>query len=78
MNGDPGTRKDSSNTTPHDAPDRPTMRKVGTTISRQRAVADGRDGVGVDKGTLNQVVDKNEKQHCERGMKWDWLKRHLL
>ena len=35
-------------------------------ISRQRAVIDGRDGVGVDKGTLNQVVDKNEKQHCER------------
>ena len=66
MNGDPGTRKDSSKTAPHDAPDCPTVRKVGTMISRQRAVVDGRDGVGVDKGTLNQVVDKNEKQHCER------------
>ena len=35
-------------------------------ISRQRAAVDGRNGAGVDKGTLNQVVDKNEKQHCER------------
>ena len=66
MNGDPGTRKDSGKTAPHDAPDCPTVREVGTMISRQRAVVDGRNGAGVDKGTSNQVVDKNEKQHCER------------
>ena len=67
MHGDPGTRKDSSETTPHNAPDRSATREVGTTISRQRAVVDRRDGAGIDKGTLKQVVEKDEKQHYRGG-----------
>ena len=53
MYSDPGAREDRSETTPHNTPDRPTMGEVGTTISRQRVAVDGRDGAGVDKGTLN-------------------------
>ena len=41
------------------------MREVGTTVSRQRVVVDGRDGAGVDICTLNQVVDEKEEQHSE-------------
>ena len=42
------------------------MRGVGTTVSRQRVVVDGRDRAGVDICALNQVVDENEEQHSER------------
>ena len=53
MYSDPGAREDRSETTPHNTPDCPTMGEVGTTISRQRVAVDGRNGAGVDKGTLN-------------------------
>ena len=39
------------------------MRKIGAVVSRQRAVINGLDGTPVNKGSVNQVVDKNEKQH---------------
>ena len=68
---DPGAWEDCYKTTPHDIPDWSTVRKVGTMIRCQRAVVDGRDGAGINKGSLNKVVDKNEKQHfkerCEKG-----------
>ena len=41
------------------------MRKVGTMVSRQRVVVNGRDGAGVDICALNQVVDEKEEQHSE-------------
>ena len=41
------------------------MREVGTTVSCQRVVVDGRDGAGVDICALNQVVDEKEEQHSE-------------
>lgn len=46
-------------------------------ISCQRAVVEGWDGAGVDRlgGSLGQVVDKDEKQHCDDR---DWLMRHTL
>ena len=49
------------------------MSEVGTTVSRQRVVVDGRDGAGVDICAFNQVVDKKEEQHSERGAKRDLL-----
>ena len=45
------------------------MREVGTTVSCQRVVVDGRDGAGVDMCALNQVVDEKEEQHSERGVR---------
>ena len=42
------------------------MREVGTTVSRQRVVVDGRDGACVDICAFNQVVDEKEEQHSER------------
>ena len=33
----------------------------------ERAVVDRRDGAGIDKGTLKQVVEKDEKQHYRGG-----------
>ena len=42
------------------------MREVGTTVSRQRVIVNGRDGACVDICTLNQVVDEKEEQHSER------------
>ena len=42
------------------------MCEVGTTVSRQRVVVDGRNGAGVDIYALNQVVDEKEEQHSER------------
>lgn len=41
------------------------MHEVSAAICRQRAVVDGWDGAGVNKGSLNQIVDKEEKQHHE-------------
>ena len=68
---DPGAWKDCYKTTPNDIPDWPTVREVGTMTRCQRAVVDGRDGAGINKGSLNKVVDKNDKQHfkdrCEKG-----------
>ena len=49
------------------------MREVGTTVSRQRVVVDGRDGAGIDICALNQVVDEKEEQHSERDAKRDLL-----
>ena len=34
------------------------MREVGATIWAQREVVDGRNGAGINKGSLNQVVEK--------------------
>ena len=53
----------SDQTAPHDAPDRPAVGKVSTTISHQQAVVNGRDGAGIDICTLNQVVDKEDNQY---------------
>ena len=41
------------------------MSEVGTTVSHQQVVVDGRDGAGVDICAFNQVVDKKEEQHSE-------------
>ena len=41
------------------------MCEVGTTVSRQRVVVDGRDGACVDICAFNQVVDEKEEQHSE-------------
>ena len=41
VNGDPSTQKDSSKTTPNDAPDCSAMREIGAVIICQRAVVDG-------------------------------------
>ena len=40
------------------------MREVGAMIWVQRAAVDGRDRASIDKGSLNGVVDEEEK-HCE-------------
>ena len=45
------------------------MREVGTAVSHQQVVVDGRDGAGVDIRALNQVVDEKEEQHSERGVR---------
>ena len=58
MNSDPGTWEDRDNTVPKNIPDRPTMRELSAMISRQRVFVDGLDGAGVDRGSLNQIVDK--------------------
>ena len=60
MNSDPSARKDGNKTTPHNVPDRPTMCGVRAMIHIQleRAVVDGWDGSGVNRGSLKQVVDK--------------------
>ena len=71
MNRDPSTEKDGGKATPNDAPDGATMREVSTAISRQRAVV---DRTRINKGPLNKVVDKKNKQHClgrcGRGFGW--------
>ena len=67
----PSARKDCDETAPYNTPNCTAMREVGTTVSRQRVVVDGRDGAGVDICALNQVVDEKEEQHSEReGQKW--------
>ena len=65
MHCDPSARKYCHETTPYNIPNCTAMREVGTTVSRQRVVVDGRDGAGVDICTLNQVVDEKEEQHSE-------------
>ena len=71
MNRDPSTEKDGGMATPNNAPDGGTMREVSTVISRQRAVV---DRAHINKGPLNKVVDKKNKQHClgrcGRGFGW--------
>ena len=71
MNRDPSTEKDGGKVTPNNAPDGATMREVSTVISRQRAVV---DRAHINKGPLNKVVDKKNKQHClgrcGRGFGW--------
>ena len=66
-------RKYCHKTTPYNIPNCTAMREVGTTVSRQRVVVDGRDGAGVDIYALNQVVDEKEEQHSERSAKRDLL-----
>ena len=66
MHCDPSARKDCDKTAPYNTPNCTAMREVGTTVSRQRVVVDGRDGAGVDICALNQVVDEKEEQHSER------------
>ena len=41
------------------------MREVGAMICVQGAVVNRRDGTCVDKGSLNEVVDKEEEKHCD-------------
>ena len=65
VNSDPRAREDSYKTAPHNAPDRPAMREVVTMIFRQRTVVHGRDGASINICTTNQVVGKDEEQHCE-------------
>ena len=60
MNSDPGTRKDRDKTTPNNAPNCPAMRKIRAVVSRQRAVINGWDGAPVNRGSMNQVVEKEE------------------
>ena len=64
VNGDPSTRKDGDETAPYNAPYCATMGEVGATSSRQRAVVNRWDGGRVNKSLLNQVVEKQDKQHC--------------
>ena len=66
VNNDPSTRKYGDKTAPYNAPYCATMGEVGATSSRQRAVVNRWDGGRVNKGLLNQVVDKQDKQHCGR------------
>ena len=55
------------------------MREIGAAVSRQRGVINGLDGTPVNKGSVNQVVDKNEKQHnVKRGWVNDGLMRRSL
>ena len=63
MDSDPCTRKDCNQTTPHYIPNRSTVREVVAVISHQRRVFDGFDGTCVDRGSLKQVVEKEEKEH---------------
>ena len=58
MHGHPGARKDCDQTTPYYVPNRSAMCEVIATISRQRAVFDGRDGTCINRGTLKQVIEK--------------------
>ena len=48
------------------------MREVRAVISRQWAVVNGRDRASVDRGPLNQVVEKEYKQHCEEALETAW------
>ena len=65
----PGTQKDSSKTAPHNAPDCLAMCEVSTAICHQHAVTNERDQAGIDKGSLKQVVEKDQKQHYGGGEK---------
>ena len=60
VDGDPGTRKDRNNTTPHNVPYCTTVCDVCTMIGVQRATIDEWDGDRVDRlrGTLIQVIEK--------------------
>ena len=51
------------------------MSEVGTTSGVQRAGVDVWHGGGVDRGSLKQVVDEEEKQHYKGR---DWLIRDLV
>ena len=67
VDSDPCAREYGYEATPNDIPNSPTMREVGTTIWIQREFVEGWDGVGVNRlgGSLNQVVDEDEKYHRE-------------
>ena len=69
MHCDPSARKYCDKTTPYNIPNCTAMCEVGTTVSRQRVAVNGRDGAGVDICAFNQVVDKKEDQHSERGVR---------
>ena len=63
MNGNPSARENCSKTTPHYIPDRPAVPEVGTTIGAKRAGVKRWNGARIDRGSLKQVVDEEEKQH---------------
>ena len=65
VNSDPSTQKYGSETAPHDVPDGPATRKVGAMICVQRAPVDRWYRVRVNKYPLKQVIDQQEKQHCD-------------
>ena len=69
MNGDPCAREDGKKTTPHYIPDRPAVCKVTAMIGVQRAGVKGWNGAPIDRGSLNQVVDEEEKQHGDGQVK---------
>ena len=78
MSGDPCAREDVNETTPHNIPDRPAVCEVTAMIGVQRAGVKGWNGARVDRGSLNQVVDEEEKQHGDGQVKGAQLSRcHL-
>ena len=75
MYSNPCTRKYCSQTTPYYIPNRSAMCEVIAVVSRQQAVFDGWDRVCIDRGTLKQIIEKEEKEHSEGEVrtKRDWL-----
>ena len=65
MDGDPCAWEDGNETTPHNIPDRLAVCEVTAMIGIQQAEVKGWNGAHVDRGSLKQVVDKEEKQHYE-------------
>ena len=51
------------------------MCEVIAVVSCQQVVFDGWDWVCIDRGTLKQIIEKEEKEHSEGEvrMKRDWL-----
>ena len=64
VHGHPGAREYCNQTTPHYVPNRSAMPEVIAAISH-RAVFDDWDGACVDRGTLKQVIEKEQKEHSE-------------
>ena len=65
MDGNPCTQEDGNKTTPHNIPDRPAVCEVTAVIGIQRVGVKGWNGARIDRASLKQVVDKEEKQHYE-------------
>ena len=61
----PGAREDCNQTAPNYIPNCSAMCEVFAVISHQRAVFDGWDEARVDRGTLKQVIKKEQKEHEE-------------
>ena len=61
MDGDPCAWEDGDEATPHNIPDHPAVPQVGTMIGVQQVGVDGWYRAGVNRGSLKQVVDEEEK-----------------